>query len=354
MDYKHGGNLYGLENKEKIIDFSSNINPLGPPKMLEKTIVKACQSIDQYPDPNYTDMRKKLADHYGLKKENFLVGNGGIQIIHNAIEFLAFEKALIIVPTFVEYEKALKRFNKDFEYYFLKEENDFILAIDDLLAYDLTDIDLIILCSPNNPTGAYVSKDKMIQLVEALNQLKIKILIDEAFIDFLDEKTSMMDQIPLYKNMIITRSLTKFFAVPGLRLGFLVTSNETLVNKINYWRESWSVNVFANQLFLELFNDEKYIKETKKFIVEEGNRLYNQLKAFKFLKVYQPSVNYMFFKSKIDISWKEALLKFDILIRHCNNYIGLNGKFYRVAVKTEKENDLLVEAMNKVMEAFYE
>jgi len=354
LDYKHGGNIYELNNKEKIVDFSSNINPLGPPKGLKETIENACDSIEKYPDPNYTDMREKLAKIYSLKKENFVMGNGGIQVIHNTLEFLEFKKALIVVPTFIEYEKALKRFNKDFKYYYLKEENDFILKTDELLASDLSDIDLIILCTPNNPTGAYINKKELIDLVRNLNQLKINILIDEAFIDFLDDQTSMMDQIPKYNNLIITRSLTKFFAVPGLRLGFLVTSNKALVSKINLLRESWSVNVFANQLFFRLFDDDQYIEETKKFIVEEANRLYNLLVDIQWLKVYKPSVNYIFFKSNKNIPWKEELLKYNILIRHCNNYVGLDERFFRVAVKTKNQNNLLIKVMNRVMEAFNE
>lgn len=354
MDYKHGGNIYALENKDKIIDFSSNINPLGPPKALKEIITNACDLIEQYPDPNYTEMVKKLANLYGLKKDNFVVGNGGIQVIHNVIEFLDFKKALILVPTFVEYEKALKRFDKDFEYYFLEEENDFILNLQKLLDSDLTNIDLVILCTPNNPTGAYVEKEDLILLVKNLNERNIHVLIDEAFMDFLDDGMSMMDQVPKYNNLIIARSLTKFFAVPGLRLGFLTTSNRALLIRISQFRESWSVNVFANELFLRLFKDHQYIDETKKFIVEEGNRLYNKLKGVRLLKVYKPSVNYIFFKSKQRILWHEELLKYNILIRHCNNYVGLNEKFFRVAVKTKKENDLLIEAMNKVLEAFHE
>lgn len=354
MDYKHGGNIYALENKEKIIDFSSNINPLGPPEELKESILEACHIIEQYPDPNYTDMREKLEKMYGLPMDNFVVGNGGIQVIHNVIEFLDFNKALIVVPTFVEYEKALIRFGKAFEYYFLEETNDFTLNPMALLASDLSDIDLVILCTPNNPTGAYIDKEELTNLVSNLHQLNINVLIDEAFIDFLDEDMSMMNQVPRYDNLIITRSLTKFFAVPGLRLGFLVTSNKRLVNNINQLRESWSVNIFANQLFLRLFNNDKYIEETKNFIVEEGNRLYNHLEEMKGLKVYKPSVNYILFKSNRNISWKKELLKYNILIRHCENYVGLDEKFFRVAVKSKKQNNLLIEVMNKIMEAFNE
>jgi len=291
---------------------------------------------------------------YSIIKDNFVVGNGGIQVIHNAIEFSEFNKALIIGPTFVEYEKALKRFDKEFRYYLLKEENDFVLEIEDLLSSDLSDIGLVILCTPNNPTGAYIKKKDLIGLVSSLNELNINVLIDEAFIDFLDDQMSMMGEIPKYNNLIVTRSLTKFFAVPGLRLGFLATSNEALVNKINQLRESWSVNTFANELFLRVFDDENYIEESKKFIVEEGKRLYNQLKDLQGLEVYKPSVNFIFFKSKKNIPWKVELLKYNILIRQCDNYVGLDERFFRVAVKTKKQNSLLIKVMNKIMEAFNE
>lgn len=354
MDYKHGGNIYGLENSKEIIDFSSNINPFGPPDHFIKGMMKAYQSIDKYPDPNYTDMRNKIAENFKIPAEYTVVGNGGIQIIHNAIEFLVFEKALIVVPTFVEYEKALRRFNKSFDYFYLNEEDHFEFKIDNLLESDLSNIDLVILCSPNNPTGKYIEKKDLISLTTQLKKRNINIMVDEAFADFLEDNVSMVDQIDRFENLIITRSLTKFFAVPGLRLGFLATSNKKLIKSINKYRESWPVNIFANQLLLELFNNKEYIDKTKKYIVEEGNRLYNQLMKIDDISVYKPSVNYIFFKSKSNIPWKEELLKYKILIRHCNNYVGLNEQFFRVAVKSLKNNNILIKAMNQVMEAFNE
>lgn len=354
MDYKHGGNIHILENRAEIIDFSSNINPYGPPENFTKTIIKACHSIDKYPDPNYNDIRNKIAETYDISSEYIVVGNGGIQVIHNAIEFLDFKKALIVVPTFVEYEKALKRFNKKFDYYYLKEENNFDLEIDQLLSSDLSDIDLVIVCSPNNPTGNYVKKEDLVRLTNRLNELKINILLDEAFIDFLEDDVSMIDRVSDFSNLIITRSLTKFFAVPGLRLGFLVTRNNKLIDKINKYRESWSVNIFANSMLLELFENKKYIDRTQKYIVEEGNRLYNQLIRIHGLHVFKPSVNYILFKSQKDISWKMELLKYKILIRHCNNYVGLDEKFFRIAVKSKVDNSILIKKMNRVMEAFNE
>jgi len=348
LNYIHGGNIY--KYKKNIIDFSSNINPLGMPDNLIKDINDSIEDIINYPDPDYIKLRTKIASNYNVDYKNIVVGNGGIQLIHNAIEFINGESILIVSPSFVEYEKASKRFNKEVKYYLLLEENDFKLKIDEFLKFDFNDIDNVIICNPNNPTGKYIEKKDIIKIIEYLKLKNINLILDESFMDFLDDKLSLIDKVNKYDNLIIIRSLTKFFAVPGLRLGFLVSSNNELKNKINKYRESWSVNIFANEFGINVFDNNEYILKTKEYIYSENKYLFEQLNEMNLFKVYSSVANYIFLKSKYEIDWKKELLNYNILIRKCDNYIGLNDRFYRVAVKDNDSNLKLINSIKKIKE----
>lgn len=351
MNYKHGGNIYELSVSESdIIDFSANINPLGYPEKLKESIIKSLSFITSYPDPNYIKLRKSIAKEYSIDFENIIVGNGGIQLIHNAIEFVDFKNALIVSPTFVEYGKAINRFNKNISHYILKEENDFELDVNRFLESDFTNVDLVIICNPNNPTGKYIEKNNIIKTLKHLNEFNVQLILDESFMDFLDNELSLINVINEYKNLVIIRSLTKFFAIPGLRLGFLVTSNQELIDKINKFKESWSVNIFANDFGIDIFNDKEFIIDTKKYIKNEREYLIEKLRTLNIFRVYDSTANYIFLKSKVDIDWGKELLHYNILIRKCDNYIGLDNKFYRIAVKDNKNNQILIESIKKIKE----
>ncbi len=348
MNYVHGGNIY--KYKKGTIDFSSNINPLGVPDNLIKDINNSIENIINYPDPDYNKLRKKIASNYDVDYKNIVVGNGGIQLIHNVIEFINGKSILIVSPSFVEYEKASKRFNKNVKHYLFLEENDFQLNVDEFLKFDFNDIDNVIICNPNNPTGKYIEKKDIIKIIEYLKIKNINLILDESFMDFLDDKLSLIDKAKKYENLIIIRSLTKFFAVPGLRLGFLVTSNNELKNKINKYRDSWSVNIFANEFGINVFDNNEYILKTKEYIYIENKFLFEKLNEINLFKVYSSVANYIFLKSKYEIDWKKELLNYNILIRKCDNYIGLNDRFYRVAVKDNISNRELINSIMKIKE----
>lgn len=351
MDYKHGGNIYNKNlNSEEIIDFSSNINPLGYPNGLKNNLENAIKKISKYPDPDYISLRKKLSKKYNVNFKNLIVGNGGIQLIHNAIEFLEFKKALIIAPTFVEYEKALVRFNKDFDYFKLKDESDFEFSCEKFLNDKRIDkVDLVIICNPNNPTGNLISKIELKKLLVELNKKNINLMLDEAFIDFVGEDFSLLDLVDKYNNLIVLRSLTKFYAIPGIRLGFLATSNNNLLKRINKLRESWSVNIFAKYFGKNLIFDKEYEINSKKYIDKQRKLMFNKFKNMSEIKVFRSYANYLFFKLNINLDLKEELIKEKILIRSCKNYKGLTDKYYRVAVKTKDENKKLLNKIKKLL-----
>lgn len=350
MEYKHGGNIYAYDKPEDLLDFSSNINPVGLIKNFKKIIIDSIDSVDKYPDPRYEGLKESIASYYNIESKNIILGNGGIQVIHNAIEFFDIQKALIIAPTFVEYEKALKRFSKNFEYYYLKESEDFTLNIEELFNFDMKDIDLVIICSPNNPTGQYLKKKDLLKVLMYLKRKNTKLMIDESFLDFVNEEESIISLVDTYDHFCVIRSLTKFFSVPGLRLGFLVTSHQKLIDNIKQYRESWVVNNFAVSIGKEVFKQSNYINRTRNQMDRERAYLLKELNKFSFIKVYPTSANYILFKLLVDRPLKEMFLDKGILIRHCNNYKGLSAKFYRVAIKERIHNNQLIQVFKEIME----
>lgn len=352
MKFKHGGNVEEIAQtnnikKECLLDFSANINPLGYPEGLEENLNKHFKELLKYPDYRYAELRKYMAQKYDVNMQNIIVGNGGIQIIHQAIEFLDCKKALIISPTFIEYEKALRRFNKDIVFYYLEEENDFTFDIKRFKKEKLDDIDLVICCNPNNPTGKIIGIDVMEELTSYLKKQSVDLLIDEAFIEFCPHQ-SALSSVEKYDNLIITRSLTKFFAVPGLRLGFLVTSKKKLLNKIRSFREDWSVNALAMHGGMFLLEKQDYISETLEYIERERVFLLKKMKEIEFIQTFSSSANYIFFRSIPTL--KKKMLKKNIIIRQCDNYRGLDEHYYRIAVRTRTQNEILVNALKEIGE----
>jgi threonine-phosphate decarboxylase len=319
---------------------------------MREIILEAVEGIVHYPDPAYRALKNKLSKAEHVDQDNLIMMNGGIEAIHKTIEAIKPKKALVMAPTFVEYEKALKRVGSTIDYYLLSEANDFTFKVDEFLSKNFKAIDLVVICNPNNPTGQYIAKDQLSTLVHHLQKTNTKIMIDESFIDFLTPKDSTTALVNAYDNLFIIRSLTKFYAIPGLRLGFLITSNMDVKKFINTYSETWRVNTIANAVGLNVIDNQQYIKNTKKYLAIERNYLYKRLTTFDQLKVYPSTVNFIFFQTKIKINLKEALLKHNILIRHCNNYIGLNHHYYRVAVNARKENNQLINALKQILEDY--
>ncbi len=356
--FEHGGNIYkqakALNSQEEdIIDFSANINPLGIPASFKRVLIQQLECIVNYPDPDYTALVQSIADYEKVRREEIIVGNGATEVIYEIIETLKPKKSLVGVPTFSEYERALKRINCDVEYFYLKEEVDFQIDESFLKKIDES-IDLIILCNPNNPTSQLIDRGILREVLERCRENAISLMIDEAFIDFVKDgkKETLIPYINNYKNLYIIRSLTKFFAVPGLRIGYGISSNKDILRKIVETKQPWTINSFAALAGEIVLKDSTYIEESIAWISKEREYLYQELKEIKGIKVFPPQGNYILFKvldgKKSIISY---MLKYKILIRGCSNYRNLTDAFYRVAIKDRKNNNLLV---NRLKEALYE
>ena len=383
MDF-HGGNIYKVfreKNIKGIMDYSSNINPYGIPESLKKRITENLEILERYPDPDYVELREKLAHLNKIDMSDIVLGNGATEIIFLFMKVINPKKILIVSPTFGEYERAVKAVgtsrnsidlscsddnknieNKEIEieYFELKESDDFNLNIGNLKNELEKKYDLLIICNPNNPTGKFLKLAQTEEILKECNKYDTKLFIDEAFIEFLADgmKKSIINTEENKKNLFVTRAFTKFFAIPGLRLGYGMYFDKELEKKISEKKEPWSVNNIAEIAGLTVLDDTEYIEKTLKWITKEKIYMYEKLNEISGIKVYETEVN--FITGKIDEKLfseglnvkilREKMLEQGILIRDASNFKFLDERFFRLAIKDRASNDRVIEAMKEIFQ----
>lgn len=359
MNRIHGGNIRAyLEGNnfpgKKLIDFSANINPLGMPSGAGKALIKSLESIVHYPDPECKHLKKGLAFFHHIGCNNLLLGNGSIELIHLIPRALKAKNILIVTPTFSEYEFAVKSNGARAVFVKAGEREKFKINIPKIMKC-IPGIDLVFLCNPNNPTGSYLPRDEISVLSELCAKSKTILVLDEAFMDFMEngDKITMVPEASRNKSLLILRSLTKFFALPGLRLGYLI-GHKNLIGRIAPFQYPWNVNSLAQAAGEEVLRDRGYIKKSKEYILKERASLTADLKKLKGLKVYTPSANFIFCKLENGNvrrakELSERLIEQGIIIRRCHNFRGLSDRFFRVAVRKKDENAKLISAMKRIL-----
>ncbi len=355
-DHFHGSDLeqieqyYGIK-KEDIVSFSANVNPLGISPNLRKTLVEHLDAITSYPDRDYTSLRRCIADYVHSDYENIIVGNGSTELISLFIQIEHPKKAMILGPTYSEYEREIFLGGGTTHYYPLKEKDNFCLNLEDFTKHLNESVELLVICNPNNPTSSSITREKMRQILDICKQYDIFVMVDETYVEFaenMDEITS----VPLthyYNNIIILRGTAKFFAAPGLRLGYAVTGNRDQVKAINTRKNPWTINslaVIAGEL---MFSDESYIKQTKDLISAERARIFKKLSESSDFKVYPASANFLLAKIlRDDISSQdlfERAIKKGMMIRDCSTFPFLDQKYIRFCFMMPEDNDRLLDCL---------
>lgn len=358
MEHIHGGNItraverYNLK-EEDIIDFSANINFLGPPPQLLEEIRNNLAKIIHYPEPNSTTLKRKMGQYLDLEEKNLVIGNGAVELIYQLVKVIKPDLALVMAPTFSEYELAVKSCGGRVKYLRLEEEKGFKIDIEEVVA-NLDRVKIVFLCNPNNPTGTLIKRSELMDLIDYASRKDVFVIIDEAFIDFIDNpgNYTVIDLIVRYSNLFVLRSLTKFYAIPGLRLGY-GAGTEELISKMELARDPWSVNFFAQLAGEIVLKDVEYQKETRRRISLEREFLYNSLKKIDGLKPFPPSANYIFIdigaSNFSSIVLAEILARRGILIRDCSSYRGLGENYIRVAVKSREDNCFLLDNLREII-----
>ena len=344
---EHGADLLTYEDQYDgdLIDFSSNINPLGPPKELDEVLIGSFQALTTYPDIKYRKLKLSISNYLNCQKENIIVGNGAVEIINNFI--IPAKSVTIMTPSFSEYEKRAIAHGKLVKRHSYRD--DFSIDIDSLK--DIKEDELLILGNPNNPTGLRITKDELMKIYNIVKEAKAFLLLDEAFFEFCPED---YDSIQIFKeynydSIGIIRAATKFFALPGIRLGYGCTSPEK-VKEIEKIELPWSVNSLADAAGQFIFNDKKYINESKVYIEKERNFLLDELSKIEGIKTYHTKTNYILIElmNCCEEYVFNYFLRKGIVIRKCSSFKVLNENHIRVAIKDRKNNLRLLEVFRSL------
>lgn len=343
--YKHGGYVY--ENKD-IIDFSANINPFGMPKGVIRAAWEGVVHSNQYPDPYCTSLRCAISRDRNIPENFILCGNGAADLIFSLALALKPRKALIAIPTFYEYEQALKTVGCEIAYFVMEEEQEFSLQ-EVFLTKIEKDLDIIFLCNPNNPTGNIIKKSFLQRVIQECEKKDIWLIVDECFMDFVEDgaKDSVMDEIITSSRLFVLKAFTKLYAMPGLRLGYGISSNLELMKCVKEVLQPWNVSLPAQRAGVAALKEKEYVDESLKMIRKEKKYLIEELHNMK-IKTYGSHANYIFFQANSGLY--EACLRRGFMIRDCSNYPGLRDGFYRIAVKRQEDNEALMKALKEVVE----
>lgn len=353
---EHGGNIYEASRltgipEERIVDFSASINPIGVPKGVARTIKKRISRLFHYPEPFAESLATRIGTAIDVPSESIICGNGSTELIYLIPRVLRPAVVLIPEPSFREYERAcLISGAQKIAGQRLKAEKNFDLKADEFIRAMETvsapgTCTMAFLCNPNNPTGRLVAKEDTLKIAQAAASLGCYLVVDEAFIDYCPEET-VVASVRDNPYLIVLRSLTKFYALAGLRIGYAVVHGE-LADRFQASREPWTVNSLAQAAALEALGDEKYQKRSWEFMKQE--KVFIEKALGKLTVKYYPSrANYYLLESDKAGMIRTALKEKGILVRDCSNFTGLDSRFLRIAVRTRRENRMLLKEMARI------
>jgi threonine-phosphate decarboxylase len=338
-----------------VLEFSGPINFLGPsPKALE-AVKQNAKLIRYYPDPNPVEFKAEIAKYVGqgVEEDNILLGNGSIELIYLITEILPRGfKALIPVPSFSEYEKATLRLGN--EPIFVQLPQNFALETEKIKKAVTDDTKILSICNPHSPSGTLYKKEELLDLVDFCNKKDIIFSVDENYIEFDDKSldNTLAGNVKDYENLFVIRSVTKFYGMAGIRFGYAIAA-ENLIDKLETMRLPWSINGLACQVTLAAINDKEFIENTKKTIAQNLAELAKALGEIEGLHVYPSVTNFLLVKIQnrklTSTMLKELLAKERILIRDCCTFMGMDDSFFRVTVRSAKDNKQLVETIKRIV-----
>lgn len=355
MEYQHGGDIYG--EKQIALDFSVNTNPLGMPPSVRQAVLASSGSWEQYPDSLCRRLRTELAASCALPPELLRCGNGASELLYSLAVALRPRRALLLAPCFSEYQQALEAVGCEVDLLLLREEENFSLqAAGDRLWERLLSTEapeLLILANPNNPNGAAVPADWLERLAALCEERGLLLVVDECFQWFVEESKAG-SLLPYFREhpegrskLIILNAFTKIFAMAGLRLGYAWVGDPQILEALDRCRQPWSVSAPAEAAGLAALTEQDFAKKTVKLVAGERAFLSEGLKGLGF-RVYPSEANYLLFRASQPIDYLEECRKRGLLIRSCANYQGLDARYYRVAVRTRKENEQLLACLKAI------
>jgi len=350
----HGADIYSASKRfgideDDIIDFSSNINPLGIPGNVQEAIIRSIKYSNRYPDINSRELTNSLSNYENVPENWIFCSNGAAEAIFRIALWLKPKKALLLSPTFSEYEQALKTVGTYINYHNLNESKGFKLT-DNIINNITKETDIIFICNPNNPTGQITNKLLLEKVIAHSKLMDAIVVIDECFLDFVEdkEKYSTVNLLEKYDNLIVLKAFTKIFAIPGIRLGYCMSSNLDIIEGLKVSGPPWNVSTIAQAAGAAALEEKEYIMKTIAYIKEQRDYLIGEINNLN-IKTYESYANYIFLKFDGTINLHDELLTRGVLIRSCSNYRNLSDKYFRIAVKSEYENKLLIQKLQEII-----
>ena len=336
----HGGDIY---RNQVLLDFSVNVNPLGMPKEVKMALQNAVELCGNYPDIMAEKLKHAVSSLLSIPEEYLLFGNGSSELFMAIVHGIRPKKTVIPVPSFYGYEYVSRAACGEVVFYTTKEENNYCVTED---IYEiLTDgTELLFLTNPNNPTGNLMNKKMLINILRYCQDKGIYVVLDECFIDFCGREYSLLSDITQFNNLILVRAFTKIFSIPGVRLGFLICSNLTLLQRISEQLPEWNLSCFAQEAGCACAILTEFLERTAEYVKTERQFLEHGLKKMGF-HIFPSMANFILIYS--DQPLELELQKRGILIRDCSNFRGLRQGFYRIAVKSREENEILLKVIGE-------
>ena len=341
--YSHGGDIY---TNRIVLDFSVNVNPLGPPEQVKAAVAAAAENLAAYPDPFCGPMRERLSKLHHMDADNILCGNGAAELIFQFIFALRPKETLLPVPSFGDYETALEAAGCPIRFYPLQREEGFLLT--DRILDEIDDkTELLMLCSPNNPTGRLIPRELLSAILKLCRKTGTWLFLDECFAELTDGKTpSLTNELQPGDRVFVLRAFTKTYAMAGLRLGYSICPNKEMIDRICRSSQAWNISSPAQIAGLAALSCDNYLEEAKALIREEKLYLTDHLKRLG-VSVLPSDANFLLLSGIPRLY--ERLLNQSILIRNCENYHGLTDGDCRIAVKTHEENQALIQEIRKIL-----
>ena len=342
MNELHGGNVYLHPD---CVDFSANLNPIGMPDAIRKAVLENADLWEHYPDPDCHALCEKLAVRYQIPASTIVCGNGADDLLWRIVQTLHPKRALLAIPCFSEYRRALESVGCSVETFPLTSKNGFILP-ENFPAALHDEVDLVILCSPNNPTGRLIPSTLLAEISRICEEKAIHLLTDECFIEFTANPSAHSVLPFLHSHSIVLNAFTKTFAMPGLRLGYAIFGDSVLAEAVRWTGQFWSVSVPAQTAGLAALDETDFLPRTRSEIAKERSFLIEGLHDL-MITAFPSDANFILFQAKHGLF--QSLLDEHILIRSCANFEGLDDSYYRIAVRSHSENQQLLAALRRCL-----
>ena len=339
--FAHGGDTYG---KPSAIDFSASLNPLGMPIKSVSALIQGVKDYGNYPDPQNRELLAGLAEFEDVPVDQIVVTAGGTDAFWRIAQVLAPKRVLVCDPCFSGYEESVGP-DVEIVHHALDRENKFDVTA--ALADDVVEgIDIVYLCTPNNPTGRAIDREVLVAVLDQAKAVGAYVVLDECFADLADVP-SAKDLRGEYPQLIIVKAFTKTYAMAGLRVGYCLCADEELVARLRSAGMPWVVSTPAQIAAVEALKDAKFISRSQRTVREQRDYLYDELLKLR-LKAISSQANFILFESSVPLY--EDMLERGFVIRRCENFCGLDEHWYRIAVRAREQNTAFIAALQEVLD----